>query len=316
MLCDDQLSFFDFEPPHATSPFSLLTNSTNLFSSWANPVERPLSPPMSALSSSSKRRSSFSDYPHALPNILTDIDTLGAQTQHGQITPPDDQSPRLDHEKLDSQSANLAPSSESPKKRKRLTASVAKELIAEPPPKRTRKMNAAQSASNDHIVDANDLEQVRRSRFLERNRVAASKCRQKKKVWIDKLELQLREQHARRNSLQLLVESLKNEAFYLKVEMMAHSSCSNPSVKRRIEQDPDAFKESMATYEELMKPKKRFVGAEDSSSNQSEELDVSDSAQTKVPPSPLPFEDLDPLPLEALLDVADLTEDLKGESIP
>lgn len=270
---------------------------------------------MSALSSSSKRRSSFSDYPHALPNILTDIDTLSAQTQHGQITPPDDQSPCLDHEKLDSQSANLAPSSESLKKGKRLTAAAAKELIPEPPPKRTRK-NAAQSASDDQVVDANDLEQVRRSRFLERNRVAASKCRQKKKVWIDKLELQLREQHARRNSLQLLVESLKNETFYLKVEMMAHSRCSNPSVKRRIEQDPDSFKEAMATYEQLVKPKERLVGAEDSSSNQSGELDVRDSAHIKVPSPPLPFEDLDPLPLEALLDVADLTDGLKEESIP
>lgn len=270
---------------------------------------------MSALSSSSKRRSAFPDYPHPLPNILTDIDTLSAQTQHGQITPPDDQSPCLDHEKLGShQSANLAPPSERPKKRKRLTAPAAKELIPEPPPKRTRK-NAAQSASDDQVVDANDLEQVRRSRFLERNRVAASKCRQKKKVWIDKLELQLREQHARRNSLQLLVESLKNEAFYLRVEMMVHSRCSDPSVKRRIEQDPNSFKEAITTYEQLVKPKKCLVGAEDSSSNQSRELHVSDSAHLKVPSPPLPFEDLDPLPLEALLDVDDLTDGLKEESI-
>lgn len=315
MLCDDQLSFFDFEPPHATSPFSLLTNSTNLFSSWATPIERPLSPPLSALSSSSKSKSSFSDYPHALPNILTDIDTPSAQAQHGQITPPDDQSPRLLDEKFDSQSAHLGPSSESPKKRKRLTAPAAKELIPETPPKRTRK-NAAQSPSDNQTVDANELEQVRRSRFLERNRVAASKCRQKKKVWIDKLELQLREQHARRNSLQLLVDSLKSETFYLKVEMMAHSGCSNPSVKRRIEQDPHAFKEAMATYQQLVKPKEPPVGAEDSSSNKSGELDVGDSAQIKTSSSPLPFEDLDPLPLEALLDVADLTEDPKEESVP
>lgn len=270
---------------------------------------------MSALSSSSKSRPSFSEYSHALPNILTDIDT--AQAQHGQITPPDDQSPRPFHEKLDldSQSANHAPSSESPKKRKRLTAPAAKELIPDPPPKRLRK-SAPQSASDDQTADANDLEQVRRSRFLERNRVAASKCRQKKKVWIDKLELQLKEHHARRNSLQLLVESLKSEVLYLKVEMMAHTGCSNPSVKRRIEQDPDAFKEAMATYQHMVKPKKSLVDAESSSSNQSEELDVGDSAQIKISSSPLPFEDLDPLPLEALLDVADLTEDLKEDSIP
>lgn len=271
---------------------------------------------MSALSSSSKSRPSFSDHPHALPNILTDIDTLSAQAQHGQITPPDDESPRLFHEQnLDPQSANLASSSEILKKRMRLTAPVAKELVPEPPPKRTRK-NAAQSAPDDQTVDVNDLEQIRRSRFLERNRVAASKCRQKKKVWIDKLELQLREQHARRNSLQLLVESLKNEAFYLKVEMMAHTRCSNPSIKRRIEQDPDAFKEAVATYQELVRPKKPLVDAEGPSPNQSEELDVGDSTQIKMSSSPLPFEDLDPLRLEELLHVADLTEDLKEESIP
>lgn len=196
-----------------------------------------------------------------------------------------------------------------------MTATAAKELIPDPPSKRIRK-NSAHSASDDQIVEVNDLEQARRSRFLERNRVAASKCRQKKKVWIDKLELQLKEHHARRHSLQLLVESLKSEAFYLKVEMMAHMGCNNPSIKRRIEQDPDAFKEAMATYQQLVKPNKSFAGAEDSSSNQSGELDVGDSAQIKIPSSPLPFEDLDPLPLEALLDVADLTEDLKEEPIP
>lgn len=147
--------------------------------------------------------------------------------------------------------------------------------------------------------------------------MAASKCRQKKKVWIDKLEFQLREQHARRNSLQLLVESLKTEAFYLKVEMMSHSGCSNPNIKRRIEQDPDGFKEAMVTYQQLVKPKNTFEGVEASSSHQSEVFDVGDSAaQIKIPASPLQFEDLDPLPLEALLDVTDLTEDLKEESIP
>ena len=271
---------------------------------------------MSALSSSSKSRASFSDYPHSLSNILTDIDTLSSQAQHGQITPPDDQSPRLFHENLDSQSANLAPSLESLKKRKRSTAPAAKEVIPEPPPKRARR-NAAQSAAlDDQTVDANELEQARRSRFLERNRVAASKCRQKKKVWIDKLELELREQHARRNSLQLLVESLKNESFYLKVAMMSHTGCGNPNIKRRIEQDPDGFKAAIATYQQLVKTRNGLEGIENSSSNQSEVPDVGDSAQIKISSSPLPFEDLDPLPLEALLDVADLAEDLKEDSIP
>lgn len=199
---------------------------------------------------------------------------------------------------------------------------MTKERIPEPPPKRTRRKAAqaqAGAASDDQTVDPNELEQIRRSRFLERNRVAASKCRQKKKVWIDKLELQLREQHARRNSLQLLVESLKTEAFYLRVEMMSHTRCSNPSIKRRIEQDPDGFKEAMATYQELVKPKNTLEVVEGSSSNQSnqsEVLDVDDSAQIKMPSSPLQFEDLDPLPLEALLDVTDLAEDLKEESVP
>lgn len=193
---------------------------------------------------------------------------------------------------------------------------MAKEPIPEPPPKRTRRKAAQSAASDDQPVDPNELEQVRRSRFLERNRVAASKCRQKKKVWIDKLELQLREQHARRNSLQLLVESLKTEAFYLKVEMMSHTGCSNPNIKRRIEQDPDGFKEAMATYQQLVKPKNTLDCVEGSSSNQSEVLDAGDSAQIKMPSSPLQFEDLDPLPLEALLDVADLAEDLKEESVP
>ncbi len=178
-----------------------------------------------------------------------------------------------------------------------------------PSPKRARK-NAALSTSVEQTVDSSDIEQLRRSKFLERNRVAASKCRQKKKQWIDKLETQLREHHARHNSLRLLVDSLKNEVLYLKVEMVAHMGCNVPSITQRIERDRESFEKAIETYNQLARDKKYPDDAECPPAYYREEVDASvDSKKTKVtrddviaiksPSSPSPFEDI--VQLEELL---------------
>lgn len=72
----------------------------------------------------------------------------------------------------------------------------------------------------------------KRTKFLERNRVAAAKCRLKKKAWSEQLEERARELHASKNSLRALTTSLREEVLYLKSEMVKHGRCEDDEVKR------------------------------------------------------------------------------------
>jgi hypothetical protein len=72
----------------------------------------------------------------------------------------------------------------------------------------------------------------KRKKFLERNRVAASKCRQKKKEWANNLEEQAR-YHAQENKLlRASVVQLRDECLYLKNFLLStHSGCSCVGIK-------------------------------------------------------------------------------------
>ncbi|KAK9767235.1 hypothetical protein K7432_003116 [Basidiobolus ranarum] len=71
-----------------------------------------------------------------------------------------------------------------------------------------------------------DNDEDKRRRFLERNRVAASKCRQKKKMWVKELEYKSDEISARNKQLQQLVGQLKEELLHLKSQLLGHRNCN------------------------------------------------------------------------------------------
>uniref|UniRef100_A0A8B9M8V4 Activating transcription factor 2 n=1 Tax=Accipiter nisus TaxID=211598 RepID=A0A8B9M8V4_9AVES len=58
---------------------------------------------------------------------------------------------------------------------------------------------------------ANEDPDEKRRKFLERNRAAASRCRQKRKVWVQSLEKKAEDLSSLNGQLQVLVFSLKNE---------------------------------------------------------------------------------------------------------
>ncbi|KAI9891863.1 MAG: hypothetical protein M1814_002248 [Vezdaea aestivalis] len=82
---------------------------------------------------------------------------------------------------------------------------------------------------------------VKRNRFLERNRVAASKCRQKKKEWTDNLESGARELRKENTQLTLVVSSLKNEMLFLKGELLKHSSCDCNKIRQYLDNEAAHF---------------------------------------------------------------------------
>lgn len=67
--------------------------------------------------------------------------------------------------------------------------------------------------------------EIKRQRFLERNRAAASRCRAKKKVWVDNLEKKAKDMETVNQQLQQEVLMLRSEVQQLKSILIAHKDC-------------------------------------------------------------------------------------------
>ncbi|KAI8576032.1 hypothetical protein K450DRAFT_259053 [Umbelopsis ramanniana AG] len=87
-----------------------------------------------------------------------------------------------------------------------------------------------------HSSDDGEEAVERRQRFLERNRVAASKCRQKKKAWITELEERSDKVIEDNKKLYSMVNQLKEEAMFLKNQLLAHGNCDCDVVKQYLKQ--------------------------------------------------------------------------------
>ena len=234
-LNTDENSLFDFDSP---SPFQQPFSTPGASGmSWGNDVNfHPLSPPNSAVFSP-KDWSYSTAYQQPNPaSILTNIDTANTRAQYGQVTPPDDDNDNesiFDYH-LKSQYQQDAQEDTGGKKRKRNTYQTNESQS----PKRARKY-ASRGASN--VAEPIKTEDVKRSKFLERNRVAASKCRQKKKEWTQNLENKARELQKNNSSLRLMVDSLRQEIIFLKGEMLKHNSCSCDQIQKFLKQGSDNF---------------------------------------------------------------------------
>ncbi|EPX73736.1 transcription factor Pcr1 [Schizosaccharomyces octosporus yFS286] len=70
-----------------------------------------------------------------------------------------------------------------------------------------------------------EVDEEKRRRILERNRIAASKFRQKKKEWIKELEQTANAAYEQSKRLQMMLSQLQQEAFRLKSQLLAHQGC-------------------------------------------------------------------------------------------
>ncbi|XP_041459199.1 cyclic AMP-dependent transcription factor ATF-7-like isoform X1 [Lytechinus variegatus] len=70
-----------------------------------------------------------------------------------------------------------------------------------------------------------DDSEIKRQRFLERNRAAASRCRNKRKQWINDLENRAEELTQTNSVLNNEVGKLRNEVAHLKELLLAHKDC-------------------------------------------------------------------------------------------
>ncbi|WFD31840.1 Transcription factor [Malassezia sp. CBS 17886] len=86
-------------------------------------------------------------------------------------------------------------------------------------------MRSAYEASADGEDDGGALvddaeESSKRKSFLERNRQAAYKCRQRKKAWLASLQAKVEYLQSDNESLQHTVESLRSEVLFLKAQLV------------------------------------------------------------------------------------------------
>lgn len=99
-------------------------------------------------------------------------------------------------------------------------------------PKRPgRRNNSVKSNSS-----ATKEEKEKREKFLERNRMAASKCRQKKRQNTERLQSQFRVAADKKAKLEGEVSQLHGEVLYLKDELLRHSQCDDQAIKGYLQQ--------------------------------------------------------------------------------
>ncbi|XP_034550263.1 cyclic AMP-dependent transcription factor ATF-2 isoform X2 [Notolabrus celidotus] len=73
----------------------------------------------------------------------------------------------------------------------------------------------------------------KRRKFLERNRAAASRCRQKRKVWVQSLEKKADDLNSVNGQLQSEVTLLRNEVAQLKQLLLAHKDCPVTTMQKK-----------------------------------------------------------------------------------
>lgn len=135
-------------------------------------------------------------------------DPAGSHIRNGQPTPP------LDMMSMEEEDSGMEGKTKS---RKRLRTS---NVEGKRKPRKSSKIDPEEDIS--HLSPE---EIIQREKFLERNRVAASKCRQKKKEWTTSLEERARELQSQREMLVAYVSMLRNELLMLKCKCLQHSDC-------------------------------------------------------------------------------------------
>lgn len=191
----------------------------------------------------------MSDSFFAPQNIFTSM--TNARSQHGQVTPPDDLSPKSMETRPtfpDDRDADIPVKIEQSTQPQRMD-NKRKRSVKSSNGISSRKRGRKTAVTVEEELDPE--EKAKRDQFLERNRVAAHKCRQKKKEWVTKLDEEVRELSSRNKYLRAETDLLNNALFEMKNLIFKHTDChfapiddfiageaQKLSIKTRISSDP------------------------------------------------------------------------------
>ncbi|KAJ5757614.1 uncharacterized protein N7511_006308 [Penicillium nucicola] len=102
--------------------------------------------------------------------------------------------------------------------------------------RRVREYTAAAASLSPELDldDGEPMDSAKRAKFLERNRLAASKCRQKKKEHTQQLEYRYKHQSEKHQALMTEIARLRSEILGLKNEVLKHSQCGDEPIKMHL----------------------------------------------------------------------------------
>jgi len=84
-------------------------------------------------------------------------------------------------------------------------------------------------------------ESEKKEQVKQRNRVAATKCRQKKKVKVDELKEMQSHLEAQNNDLRMEFQRLREEVGQVKSSLINHTECNDPNINRWVENEANGF---------------------------------------------------------------------------
>ncbi|KAJ5232984.1 transcriptional regulator family: bZIP [Penicillium chermesinum] len=87
-----------------------------------------------------------------------------------------------------------------------------------------------------------------RARQLEKNRIAANKCRKKRKAEQNKIQEDLDAETEKREMLMAEVDSLREEAWHLKNQIFAHSQCGDGELGHQLQHMSSNALQSSTTF--------------------------------------------------------------------
>ncbi|KAJ4015352.1 hypothetical protein NW766_005691 [Fusarium irregulare] len=119
-------------------------------------------------------------------------------------------------------------------------------------PPRRRKASKAPSIKEEEEdeedkQDAGLDDSAKRNKFLKRNRIAASKCRQKKKEWVSGLEDTRYGLEHENNVLHKQYNGLVDELSTIKNQLMQHASCNDANINQWLDNEARKFVQRIAS---------------------------------------------------------------------
>lgn len=105
-------------------------------------------------------------------------------------------------------------------------------------------MGSARKKPGKHKVKENvecKGNEGKRRHFLQRNRVAAMKCRKKKKEWVNDLEETKSGLESQNTHLHMELDGLVDEASRIRAQLMVHANCNDSNIDKWIENEAKRF---------------------------------------------------------------------------
>ncbi|KAF5595534.1 transcription factor atf21 [Fusarium pseudoanthophilum] len=218
-----------------------MDNQLLMGSNMWNPMNNPVTffpPSMPAMAPSAVNNSpKVPSEMHSTPETPSSEPTSGGPTRQSSKS----SIPSVDSAKTDTK----------PRRSSRATKTQRQQPEVEPTTKR-RQRRASKASSlkeEDEDEDGDDgLDETgKRSKFLKRNRIAASKCRQKKKVWMRELEETKENLETEYNALQSQYTELMGELTTIKNQLMDHASCNDANINQWLDNEARKYVQRIAT---------------------------------------------------------------------